>query len=92
MITTPHFDGLSELINVNMFDQKATRSDRTRHKQVVELLVLVIEYVCIALDRCYIRGLVGLRQNVVERRKYGTCHDEFVAIAPDDNVRVFILG
>ena len=92
MITRPQSNGLRKLIHMDVFDLHAPRRDSTGQEEVVKLFVLVVEDVCIALDRGNIRGLVRLRQNAVERRKHGTRHDELVAVAPDDDVRVRIHG
>ncbi len=92
MITTPRCDSLRKLVNVDVLDLESASGDRTRHEQMIELLVLVVEDICVPFDIRDVRDLVYFVKDVVERREDGTRHDELIAIASNNDVRVLVLG
>lgn len=91
MVTSPHCDSLRELIDMDMLDLQTTRGDSTRHEQVVKLLVLLVEDICVSLDGRDVRYFVDLMEDIVEWCEDGARHDELVAVSANDDVRIFIL-
>lgn len=53
---------------------------------MVELLVVLVEHVCVALDGIDVREFVNFEHQIVEGRKYGAGEGVFVEVACENDV------
>lgn len=75
-------------VDVDVLHLDFTLSDRGRDKDMVELLLVVVEHVRVTLDRGDVRELVDLRDEALEGGEGRAGLYELVKVACDDDVRV----
>lgn len=85
MVARTQADGLRPVVNVDMLNLDPSQRDGRRHEQMVELLVLLVEDVCVPLDGRDAGESVDFIEDEVEWREDRARHHEFVAVAADND-------
>jgi len=92
MIARAGADCLGKVVDVDVLNLYTALRNNVRHKDVIELLVLLVENVGVSFDWFDTGDFVYLRKDTVEGRENGTRHDEFIAVSTNNDIGVGVLG
>lgn len=79
------------VIGMDMFCLCTTTTDGRRHKHVVQLLTVIVKYVCVPLHRGNTRHLVNIGEQRGQGCKNCSRLEVFVAITGDNDICVRVL-
>ena len=88
MVARPFPNSLRPRVHMYMFDVPATPCDRVRHKDLVDLLRVLVVRIRVPFRGGYARDIIRIVQQRSERTEHGTGGGKFVHVTRDDHWRV----